>query len=123
MSRIRKAERGEGNLGCILWTVVLGLAIFIGWKVIPVKIASAQLYDFMKEQAKFAGDVPADQIANKILWRAQELRLPLDKEHVTVKRIGDTIKMEAIYTVPIEFPGKTYNMHFDHQVDLPIYIF
>jgi hypothetical protein len=121
--RRRNAERGEGNLGCILWAIVLGLAILVAWKIIPVKIASAQLYDFMKEQAKFAANEAPDQIANKILWRAQELRLPLDKDHISVKRIGDSIKMEAIYTVPVEFPGKTYEMHFDHQVDLPIYIF
>jgi|SRR5579863_1940460 len=121
--RRRNAERGEGNLGCILWAIVLGLAILVAWKVIPVKIASAQLYDFMKEQAKFANNEAPDQIANKILWRAQELRLPLDKEHISVKRIGDSIKMEAVYTVPIDFPGKTYEMHFDHQVDLPIYVF
>jgi hypothetical protein len=121
--RRRYAERGEGNLGCIIWAIVLGLAILVAWKVIPVKIASAQLYDFMKEQAKFAGSATPDQIANKILWRAQELRLPLDKEHIMVKRIGDTIKMEATYTVPIDFPGKTYEMQFDHQIDLPIYIF
>ena len=38
--RRRNAERGEGNLGCILWLVVLGLAVMIAWKAIPVKVAA-----------------------------------------------------------------------------------
>jgi hypothetical protein len=119
----RIAERGEGNLGCIIWLVLLAIAALIAWKLIPVKIATAELYDFMEEQAKFAANLPPEQIANKILWKAQLLKLPLDKEHLTVKRVGDNIRMEAIYTVPVQFPGKTYLWHFDHQIDRPIYIF
>jgi hypothetical protein len=121
--RRRIAERGEGNLGCIIWALALGIAILVAWKLVPVKIATAQLYDFMEEQAKFAANLPPEQIAQKILWKAQELKLPLDKDHLTVKRIGDNIRMEAIYTVPVEFPGKTYEWQFHHQIDRPIYIF
>jgi hypothetical protein len=117
-----RAERGEGNFGCIVWALVLGLVILIAWKMVPVKIATAELYDFMEEQAKFAANLPPDQIAQKILWKAEELKLPLDKDHLTVKRVGDTIQMEAIYTVPVKFPGKTYEWHFHHQINRPIYI-
>jgi hypothetical protein len=119
----RIAERGEGNIGCIISALALGVIILLAWKLVPVKIASAQLYDFMEEQAKFAASLPPDQLAGKILWRATELRLPLDKEHLKVERIGDTIRMEARYTVPVSFPGYVYHWSFDHQIDRPIYIF
>jgi hypothetical protein len=121
--RRRFAERGEGNAGCIFWAVVLAVGILIAWKTVPVKISSAQLYDFMEEQAKFAANLPPPEIAKKILWKAQELKLPVDKDHIKVERVGDNIRMEASYTVPIEFPGYTYEWHFDHQVDRPIFIF
>ena len=121
--RKRIAERGEGNLGCILWLLVLGLAVLISWKLVPVKIASAELYDFMDEQAKFAGaNTTAEDVKKNILQRAKELNLPLDKDHVKVERIGDRIRMEAEYTVPVEFPGYTYNWHFRHELDRPIFI-
>jgi hypothetical protein len=121
--RKRIAERGEGNLGCILWLLVLGLVVLISWKLVPVKVASAELYDFMDEQAKFASvNTTAEDVKKNILQRAAELKLPLDKDHVKVERIGDRILMEAEYTVPVEFPGYTYNWHFHHELDRPIFI-
>jgi hypothetical protein len=119
----RVGERGEGNLGCVLWLVVLGLAILIAVKMIPVKIASSQFYDFMEEQAKFAARTPPADIAKGIVNRAKELELPVSKDDVQVERNGDNIKMHAEYTVPIDFPGYTYMWHFDHTVNRPIFIF
>ncbi|MFL6194396.1 MAG: hypothetical protein ACJ75H_09515 [Thermoanaerobaculia bacterium] len=121
--RKRIAERGEGNLGCVMWLLVLGLAVLISWKMVPVKIASAELYDFMDEQAKFTGvNTTAEDVKKNILQRAVELNLPVDKDHVTVVRIGDRIRMTAEYSVPVQFPGYTYNWHFRHELDRPIFI-
>jgi hypothetical protein len=121
--RKRIAERGEGNLGCVLWLLVLGLAVLISWKMVPVKIASAELYDFMDEQARAAGvNTTADDVRKNILTRAAQLNLPLDKDHVTVVRIGDNIRMTAEYTVPVQFPGYTFNWHFRHELDRPIFV-
>jgi len=121
--RKRIAERGEGNLGCILWLLVLGLAVLISWKLIPVKIASAEFNDFMADQAQLAGvNTTAEDVKKNILQRAAELKLPLDKDHIKVERIGDRIRMEADYVVPVEFPGYTYNWHFHHELDRPIFV-
>jgi hypothetical protein len=119
----RRAERGEGNLGCILWLLGLGLVTLIAWKAVPVKVQSTQLYDFMDEQAKFAAArTPPDQIAKAIVDRAHQLDIPLDKEGVKVVRDGDRIFMDVEYTVPLEFPGYTYQWHFHQKIDRPIFI-
>jgi hypothetical protein len=121
--RRRTAERGEGNVGCILWVLLLAVGVLIAWKAIPVKMSSAELYDYMDEMARFsAGKEAPEEIKKKILARANELRLPLDKEHVTVERSGDRIRMSVDYTVPVEFPGYTYMWHFRHELDRPIFI-
>jgi hypothetical protein len=121
--RRRIAERGEGNLGCILWLLVLGLAVMISVKAIPVKIASAELYDYMDEVARSAGvNTTAEGVKKAILQRAADLNLPVDKDMVTVTRQGDRLRMRAEYTVPVEFPGYTYNWHFVHELDRPIFI-
>jgi hypothetical protein len=119
----RTAERGEGNLGCILWLLLLGVGVMIALKTIPVKVQSAELYDYMVELTKFAASNNPEQLKKQILVKAQELKLPLDKDHVQVRKAGDRIQMEASYTVPLSFPGYTYEWHFDHQVDRPIFIF
>jgi hypothetical protein len=119
----RNAEKGEGNLGCILWVVLLAIGLLLAWKMIPVKVNSAELYDYMDELARFsAGKEPPEEIKKKLLSRARELHLPLDKEHVSVVRDGDRITMSVEYTVPVEFPGYTYNWHFKHELDRPIFI-
>src|SRR5689334_18161191 len=111
--RRRIAERGEGNLGCILWLLVLGLVVMICVKVIPVKIASAEMYDYLDEAARSMGvNTTAEDVEKAILVRAADLKLPVDKDHVTVVRDGDRVKMRVEYTVPLEFPGYTYNWHF-----------
>jgi hypothetical protein len=122
MTRSR-GQAGDGKLGCIVWTLVVLAAALVAWRVIPVKIASSQLYDFMVEQAKWAGSTPPEAIEKRILSKAQELNLPIDPKKVSAVRYGDNIRMRAQFTVPLEFPGYTYNWDFDLQVDRPIYIF
>jgi len=119
----RTAERGESNLGCIIWLVVLAIAVLVSWKMIPVKVNSAELADYMVEVAQFqSARMPPEDVKKLILNRAVELNIPLAKENVTVIRTGDRIRMTVEYTVPVEFPGYTYNWHFRHELDRPVFI-
>lgn len=121
----RRAERGEANLGCIFWVVLLVIAVVVAWKLVPVKIKSAELYDFMIDQAGDATNTfhNEDVIKKRILAKAHDLTLPLDADHLKVERIGDRIRMRATYTVDVKFPGYVYHWKFDHEVDRHLYIF
>ncbi len=119
----RSAERGEGNLGCILWLLLFAIGTLIAWKAVPVKVQSAELYDYMVELTKFAASSSAENLKKQIVAKAVELDLPLDKDDVEVRKTPDRIQIEASYTVPLEFPGYTYEWNFNHQVDRPIFIF
>ena len=119
----RRSERGEGNLGCILWLVALVLVGLIAWKAVPVKIQSSQLYDFMDEMAKFqAARTPPDTLEKMIMDRAKQLDIPLEKKDIRVERDGDRIYMEVEYTVPVDILGMTYRWHFHQKLDRPIFI-
>ncbi len=52
----------------------------------------------------------------------QELSIPLDKKAVKVTRSRDRIYIDVEYTIPVEFPGYTYQWHFRHKLDRPIFI-
>ena len=120
---IRKLrQRGEGRVGCLFWSVVLAFVVLIGIKMVPVKYASSQLFDFMDEQAKFAQQSTPDRMKKSILRRARELQLPLDPKRLTVKRSGGRIHIECSYEVPIEFPGYTYVWRFEEEINEPIFI-
>lgn len=117
-----RAQLGDGKLGCLLWLLLVGIGGMIAFKAIPVKIATSQLYDFMVEQAKFSTRSSTDAIENRIVRRARDLDLPVDKKAVKVTRMGDRIRMQASFTVPLEFPGYTYYWDFDLEVDRPIFM-
>jgi hypothetical protein len=119
----RRSERGEGNLGCILWLLALGLVTLIAWRAVPVKIQSSELYDYMDELGKFhAARTPPDDLKKLIVDRARQLSIPLDKNDVRVERDGDRIFMEVDYTVPVDIIGFTYQWHFHQKLDRPIFI-
>jgi hypothetical protein len=118
----RYRERGEGKLGCIIWSIVLLIGGMIAWKAIPVKIASSELYDFMVEQAKFAQRTKAPAIKRRIVERANQLDIPLDARNVTISKTHGRIRMRATYVVTLEFPGYLYDWEFDLQVDRPIFV-
>jgi hypothetical protein len=118
----RRGESGNGRIGCILWALGLAVVVLICWKAVPVKIASAELYDFMEEQAKFSG-LSQEAMKKGILLRARELDLPVQEKQVSVERFGDRIRMRVTYTVPLEFPGYTYYWNFNHEVDRTVFYF
>ena len=118
-----RGQAGDGKIGCILWGLLVAIGAMIAWKAIPVKIATSELYDFMVEQAKWAGGAPADVIQRRIFNKAVELGLPVDTKKITVEKPGDNVRMRAVFMVPLEFPGYTYEWNFDLQVARAIYIF
>ena len=121
--KVSNGQRGEGNLGCILWAVVFAVVAYVAWTMVPIKIASAQLSDFMEDEARFAEHKTPEQIKKSILEKARELDLPVNPKAITVKKSGDYIIMDAEYTVPVEFiGGYVYEWHFEHHLNLPIFI-
>ncbi len=124
-TRRRKVQRqrGEGKLGCMLWLALFLAIIMFGWKTLPVKTSSSRLKDFMVEQSKFAKDASRQQIANRILKKANQLRLPVTIKDIEVRKTSARVEMRCRYTVPIEFPLYTYNWNFDLLVDRTIFYF
>ncbi len=119
----RRSERGEGNLGCILWLVALGLVSLIAWRAIPVKIQSSELYDYMDELAKFnSARTPTEDLSKMIMDKAHGLGIPMEKGDIKVERNNDHIYMEVDYTVPLDILGMVYRWHFHQKLDRPIFI-
>lgn len=120
----RSFQKGEGTLGCVIWSLALVIVIMIAWKMIPIKVATAEFHDFMDDQARIAGNVrsPAP-IRKAILAKARELDLPVDPKELVIDLTRDRIKMRVEYTIPVEFPGYTYYWDFKYAESFNIYIF
>jgi len=120
MRRSRR-EAGEGQAGCLVGVIILLIAIFIAYKVVPVKVKSADLRQTVVDEAKSAGTHPDEVIRKQILARAQDDNLPVTEDNITIERTGNLIRVDVDYTVPIVFPGKTIQWHQHHHAENPIF--
>jgi hypothetical protein len=122
-ARRRRHESGDSNIGCIVWVLVLAIGVFLAFKLIPVKIRSAEFYDFMDEIAKFSSATATqEQIEKRLMDKARDLDIPLEKRNLRITLSRDRIKIDVSYTIPVEFPGYTYNWNFHQVLDRPIFI-
>lgn len=120
MSRNR-GERGEGRFGCLVGLVLLLAAGLIAYRMIPVKVKSADLRDTVIDEAKSAGRHGDKAIRKAILLKAEQLDLPVEDDNIKIKRANNYIRIDVRYTVPVEFPGYTYNWDFRHYYENPIF--
>jgi len=122
--RRTRGIRGAANVGCIIWLVILALVGYVLYKVVPVKVASAEFFDTMQEQASFGSIKDPKFIEYEILKKAEELQLPIKKEQLKITKIRESIKVEAHYEVTIEFFGGSYKYvwKFDPVVIRPLFL-
>jgi hypothetical protein len=76
----------------------------------------------MVELAKFSTRESDQKLQRRIIEKADELRLPVGKDDVTVRKANGRVRMRAQYEIPLVFPFYTYVWRFDHNVDRPIFI-
>lgn len=117
----RSGERGEGKVGCVISLILFIAAVFVAFKMIPVKVRAADMRQTIVDEAKAAGNRGDVRIRRAIMTKAQELELPLSDKGLVINRGHSKIKITADYTVPIEFPGYTYQWKFHHEYENPIF--
>jgi hypothetical protein len=119
--RRRTGERGENNLGCLLW-ILLAMAVgFVLYKAIPVKMKIVQLYDHAEELAQYSGRLSGEQIKKAFVEKAKDLGLPVDPKRVMVDKRKERIKIRYSFTVPIKFPGYTWEWKVEREVERQIF--
>jgi predicted membrane protein len=119
--RFRRRERGEGQLGCLFGLIILAIAVFVAYKMIPVKVKAAELRQEVVDEAKAAGTHNDERIRANILAKAQENKLPVNEEDIQIVRAHSEITVDVVYTIPIEFPGFTYKWQQHHHAQNPIF--
>jgi hypothetical protein len=120
MSRNRW-QRGEGRFGCLVGLVILLAVGLVAFRLIPIKVKSADLRDTIIDESKSAGRHGDKAIRANIVRKAEQIELPVTPEDIKIRRANNYIRIEVTYTVPVEFPGYTYNWDFRHNYENPIF--
>ena len=119
--RLRRRERGESQLGCLVGLILLAIAIFIAWKMIPVKVKAAEMRQVVVDEAKAAGTHNDEKIKGAIMQKVFDTKLPIKEDDVHITRANGEITVDVEYDVPIDFPGFTYKWHQHHHANNPIF--
>lgn len=119
--RRNRREAGEGQGGCLVGIVILLVAVFVAYKLIPIKVKAADLRETIADESKSAGTHSDERIRKAILEMAQEQGLPVSDENITINRTANLIRIDVNYVVPVMFPGYTYQWHFSHHAENPIF--
>jgi len=119
-----RSASGKGNLRTIVTLLLVGAVAYSGFKLIPVRAAAYQFDDEVREQVVLAGSrrrkVGDEEIRRTLLRRAEELGLPISTRDIKIRRTGTTIRIEAAYAAPGEFPDDSFTGGFTSRHEGPV---
>jgi hypothetical protein len=122
MSIDLRGERGEGRMGTLFGLCVLAVAIYLGYKIVPVMINAYTFRDFLEQETRFAAlKKKDDEVIKSVLRKAEELELPIKAKNIKVNRSSTHFDISVKYTIPIETPVYTYNWDFDEEYKAPLF--
>ncbi len=118
----RSAERGDGRIGFMIALALLGAGIFVGVKIIPVRVNAYEFRDFIQEECRFAATRNKDaEIFKRVFDKAQDLRLPVTKKDIRLKRTTHEMIISAKYEQTIDLKVTKYVFKFDHEERAPLF--
>jgi len=117
-----RKQRGEGRIGFLISLIVVGVAVFVGMKVIPVRVTAYEFRDTLREEARYAAVRDDDaKVVTRILQKAEELEIPLQKKNLEVKRTTGEMIIRASYEQPIDLKVTTYVYKFRAEERAPLF--
>ncbi len=115
-----KRQGGFGKIKAVIILALLGAALHVGFKIVPVYMASENMEDTMSTKAGLAQVLKDEEIMNDLVTKAKDLDLPLKAENFVIIRDTDRRKMtiKTAWDVEVHFFGGLYvhNYHFAPEV-------
>jgi hypothetical protein len=98
---------------------VMVATIYLGVQLVPPYMANYQFEDEINNEAtaNTYNTKPEDAIRDIVMKRAQDLDIPLTRDHIKVQRAGQvgsgSLIIEAVYQVHVDLPGYPLDLNFD----------
>ena len=98
------SRSGRSSLGCLLVLLILAAALYVGVNIGEAYWRFYEYRDAMRQEVRFAKQIPDDRIKLHLAALADSLGLPQEAADVTVDRTSASIAVSAEYTERIDLP-------------------
>ncbi len=119
--RIRKNETGASRLKVLFVLALLGVAFYVGIKILAVEMTYERMKDTMETKAGVAQVLKDQEILEDLVAKAKELDLPLTADSFIIIRDEDSRKMtiKTSWDEEVHFFGNfyVYTFHFAPVVE------
>ena len=119
----RRSQKGDSKIGCLFWLVVVAFAGYVLWQVVPAKVQSVELKNFMVHESERTrkGDKALEILRRRVIERAEELEIPLDPGNLMVKQTARKTSIECSYSVPINLIFTDWNWDIKLTTETPLF--
>jgi hypothetical protein len=115
-----RSRAGRSSLGCLVTLLVVVALIYFGVKVGEVYWRAYQYEDAMKQEARFAAQIPNDRMLRHLRAFADTVGLPeTASDNLQVTRAPDnhSIVIQTEYDELVEIPLTVRPIHFKPRVE------
>lgn len=102
------------TIKALLGLAVLGIAIYVGWTMIPPYFNNYKLEDIIADEARTNtySNKSEDAMRETVYQKAKDLDIPLTRENINVTRQGQTVSIDVNYIVHLDYPIHPVDLHF-----------
>ena len=98
------SREGRSSLGCLLVLLVVAAALYVGVNVGEAYWRFYEFQDAMRQEVRFAKQIPDDRIKLHLAALADSLGLPQEASDIAVDRTSASITVSAEYAERLQFP-------------------
>ena len=115
--------RGEGKLGCLVFTLFLACIVYLGLQIVPAYMAKL---NFEEDLARITSRAAVDSWQERFVREQIQLSatshglLVRPRENVTISRTSQfattpSLRIKVRYQRPVAFFGYVYTLEFESQ--------
>jgi hypothetical protein len=110
---LRDSE-GKGIIGCMIFIVLIAVAIFLGIKLGPIYYSNYNFESDVKEEVSRAGAhvLTEETVITDLLRLAEKNGIQITPKDIKVQRFAGQVHIEVNYAVPIDFLVLQRNIAF-----------
>lgn len=114
------SRSGRSSLGCLFLLLLVAIAMYFGVNIGEAYWRFYEFQDAMRQEVRFARQIPDDRIKLHLVALADSLGLPEEAADVSVERTKTDISVSANYSEHLQIPLFARDIRFSPRAAGPL---